>query len=79
MRNGSVFFGLILFGFGTCSFADNWQQCDSSNGEAYLPTNENSESAEVDLKADNAQLVKNGVSVFTGDVIVTRGAGIKSR
>ena len=73
MRNGSVFFGLILFGFGTCSFADNWQQCDSSNGETYLPTNENSESAEVDLKADNAQLVKNGISVFTGDVVVIRG------
>jgi LPS-assembly protein len=73
MRNGTIFIGVILFGYSAGSFADNWQQCDPANGVAFLPLVENSESTEVDLKANDAQLVENGTSVFTGDVVVTRG------
>ena len=74
MRKGSIFSGVILFGLGTTVSAElAWQQCEPIQDIGFLPYVENPEESEVDVKANDAQLVENGTSVFTGDVVVIRG------
>lgn len=50
----------------------DWQHCDLSADADFLPYVESPEDSEVDVKADNAQLVEDGTSVFTGNVEVSR-------
>lgn len=74
MRKGFIFSGVILFGLGTTVSAElAGQQCEFIQGTDFLPYVENPEESEVDVKANDAQLVENGTSVFTGDVVVIRG------
>ncbi|MBL1320708.1 MAG: LPS assembly protein LptD [Methylophaga sp.] len=74
MRKGFIFTGVILSGLSTITSAElAWQQCESIQDTGFLPYVENYDESEVDVKADDAQLVENGTSVFTGDVIVIRG------
>ena len=74
MRKGFIFSGVILFGLGTTVSAElAWQQCEPIQDIGFLPYVGNLEESEVDVKANDAQLVENGTSVFTGDVVVIRG------
>lgn len=74
MRNSFVFTSIILSSFSACVWGEsNWQQCESSATNGFLPYVENTEDAEIDVKANNAQLARDGSSVFTGDVVVTIG------
>ena len=73
MRNGFIFIGVILSSFSSLTLAElDWQQCEASD-DGFLPHVENTAGSEVDVKANDAQLVENGTSVFTGDVVVSRG------
>ncbi len=74
MRKGFILIGFIFFGFSVVVLAElNGQQCDSINNTNFLPPVKNPQETEVDVKADDAQLIENGISVFTGNVIVNRG------
>ena len=48
-------------------------RCDRPDTGFFLPSGLNPELSEVNVDADNAQIVENGTSVFTGDVEVLRG------
>jgi len=50
-----------------------WQHCDLTKNTGFLPYTPSTDQDLVDVHADNAQLVNNGTSVFTGNVIVRRG------
>jgi LPS-assembly protein len=74
MRKGFIFIGVTLSGLSTIASAElAWDQCESIQETDFLPYVENSGESEVDVKANDAQLVENGTSVFTGDVVVIRG------
>ena len=74
MRKSFIFIGVILFGFSSIVPAElAWEQCESTQGMDFLPQVENPGESEVDVKANDAQLVENGTSVFTGNVVVIRG------
>lgn len=74
MRSRLVFTSIILSSFSVCVLAEsNWQQCEPVTDHHFLPYVESTEEAEVDVKANNAQLVRDGTSVFSGDVVITRG------
>lgn len=49
-----------------------WPLCDISNDADFLPFVESTEETAMDVKADDAQLVDGGISVFTGNVVVNR-------
>ncbi|MFW5451443.1 MAG: LPS-assembly protein LptD [Methylophagaceae bacterium] len=51
----------------------DWQYCDIAVDADFLPYVANPEQTAVDVKADDAQLVEQGTSVFSGNVVVTRG------
>ncbi|OUR89812.1 organic solvent tolerance protein [Methylophaga sp. 42_8_T64] len=74
MRKLVVFSAVTLTCFSTMVTAAqaDWQHCDLSGDADFLPYSETSEDSEVDVKADNAQLVEDGTSVFTGNVEVNR-------
>ncbi len=73
MRKLIIFFTVILTCFSSLAAADvTWPLCDISSDADFLPHFESSEETPVDLKADDAQLIEDGVSVFTGNVIVSR-------
>lgn len=68
-----VFSAVTFSCFSTLVIAQSeWQHCDLTNGADFLPYIEGSEESDVDVKADNAQLVEDGTSVFTGNVEVNR-------
>ncbi|MEX1201503.1 MAG: LPS-assembly protein LptD [Methylophaga sp.] len=48
-------------------------RCDRPDADMFLPAGLNPELSEVNVDADDAQIVENGTSVFTGDVEVLRG------
>lgn len=48
-------------------------RCDRPDNDLFMPAGLNPELSEVIVDADNAQIVENGTSVFTGDVEVLRG------
>lgn len=48
-------------------------RCDRPDADTFLPAGLNPDLSEVNVDADNAQIVENGTSVFTGDVEVLRG------
>ncbi|MFW5427214.1 MAG: LPS-assembly protein LptD [Methylophagaceae bacterium] len=74
MRKGFIFIGVILSGLSTQTSAElAWQQCEPIQDTGFLPYVENPVESEVDVKANDAQLVENGISIFTGDVVVLRG------
>ncbi|MDH5357061.1 MAG: LPS assembly protein LptD [Gammaproteobacteria bacterium] len=74
MRKLIVFSAVSLTCYGSALMAEqNWQHCDVTGDADFLPFVANQEGSEVDVKADNAQLVDQGTSVFTGNVVVTRG------
>ncbi len=74
MRNSYLFIGVILCGFNTLVLAEsNWQQCELASSSDFLPYVADPEQSALDVKANDAQLVENGISVFTGDVVVSRG------
>lgn len=50
----------------------SWPLCDISSDADFLPYAESNEETAVDVKADDAQLVDGGISVFTGNVVVNR-------
>ena len=49
-----------------------WPLCDITSETDYLPYADHSVETPIDVKADQAELIENGVSVFTGDVFVNR-------
>jgi LPS-assembly protein len=74
MRKLVVFSEIALSCF--CSMVEaesDWQYCDITIDSEFLPPVENPEESKVDVKADNAQLIESGTSVFSGNVIVERG------
>ncbi len=74
MRKDFLLVGVVFYSLSTITSAElAWQQCQPSLGTDFLPYVENSSESEVDLKANDAQLIENGISVFTGDVVVMRG------
>lgn len=74
MRNRLVLTSIILSSFSAGVLAEsNWQQCESVVDNHFLPYAESTEEADVDIKANNAQLVRDGTSVFSGNVVITRG------
>lgn len=75
MRKLIVYSAATLSCFSPLAMADSgdWQLCPSSSDNEYLPYVTNPEQTATDVKADNAQLVEDGTSVFTGNVIVSRG------
>lgn len=74
MRKLMVFSAVTLSCFGSIASAESsWQHCDLLADADFLPYVASPEESEVDVKADNAQLVEDGTSVFTGNVEVTRG------
>jgi len=50
-----------------------WQYCDLSKNNGFLPHTETTDQDLLDVKAENAQLVGKGTSVFEGNVVVKRG------
>ncbi len=56
----------------TMAESSTWQQCGLSSGVDFMPKLETSPTGLVDVKADDAQLVEQGTSVFTGNVIITK-------
>ncbi len=73
MRKLIVFSAVTLSCFNSVMAAEpDWQHCNISADADFLAQSENSEESEVDVKADNAQLVEDGTSVFTGNVEVNR-------
>ncbi|MBE0440321.1 MAG: LPS assembly protein LptD [Gammaproteobacteria bacterium] len=75
MRKLIVYSAATLSCFSPLAMADSseWQLCHSASDNGYLAYVANPEQTATDLKADNAQLVDDGTSVFTGNVIVSRG------
>ena len=53
--------------------SSDWQHCDIAADADFLPHVANPEQTAVDVTADNAQLVEEGTSVFSGNVLVKRG------
>jgi LPS-assembly protein len=73
MRKLMVFSAVTFSCFSTLVTAQSdWQHCDLLNEADFLPYIESPEESEVDVKADNAQLIEDGTSVFTGNVEVNR-------
>jgi LPS-assembly protein len=73
MRKLMVFSAVTFSCFSTLVTAQSdWQHCDLLNEADFLSYIESPEESEVDVKADNAQLVEDGTSVFTGNVEVNR-------
>jgi LPS-assembly protein len=75
MRKLMFFSAVTLSCFTTLTSAQtetSWQHCNVLGDVDFLPYVETTEASEVDVKADDAQLVENGTSVFTGNVEVNR-------
>ncbi len=53
--------------------SSGWQHCDIAADTDFLPHVANPEQTAVDITADDAQLVEEGTSVFSGNVLVKRG------
>ncbi|NQY27513.1 MAG: LPS assembly protein LptD [Piscirickettsiaceae bacterium] len=74
MRKLILLSAVTLSCYGAIAVAEtSWQHCTSTNDVGFLPVITNQEGSEVDVKADNVQLVEDGTSVFTGNVEVMRG------
>ena len=74
MRKLIIFSAVTLSCFYSMVEAESdWQYCDITVDTGFLPFVANPEESAIDVKADNAQVVEDGTSVFTGDVIVERG------
>ena len=56
----------------TMAESSTWQQCGLSRGVDFMPKLEMNPTGLVDVKADDAQLVEQGTSVFTGNVIIVK-------
>ena len=56
----------------TMAESSTWQQCGLSRGVDFMPKVEMNPTGLVDVKADDAQLVEQGTSVFTGNVIIVK-------
>jgi LPS-assembly protein len=50
-----------------------WQHCDLTSNTGFLPTTQTTDQDLMDVRADSAQLVGKGTSVFEGNVVVKRG------
>jgi LPS-assembly protein len=76
MRKLIVFSAATLSCFGGVNVmaeVKTYELCHLSHESKFLPVSDTLDDGPVDVKANNAQLVNQGTSVFTGDVIVTRG------
>lgn len=77
MRKLMILTAGIYACYSPSSFAfDNYilpARCDRLDASIFMPAGLNPELSEVNVDADNAQIVENGTSVFTGDVEVLRG------
>jgi len=76
MRRLIAFSTLTLSCFSASVLAEQtqWQHCDLTRDVDFLPYVVPTENELVDVQADSAQLVGEGTSVFSGNVIVTRGS-----
>jgi LPS-assembly protein len=73
MRKLIIFSTVTLTCFSSLVCAElNWPLCSISNDAEFLPFVVESEQSPVDVKADAAQVVDQGVSVFTGNVVINR-------
>ena len=75
MRRLVGFSALTLSCLSASALADQieWQHCSLTKDVNFLPYVAPSDNELVDVQADNAQLVSEGTSVFSGSVVVTRG------
>ena len=75
MRKLIAFSTVTLTCFSAPVFAElnEWQHCDLARGVTFLPYVAPSNNELVDVQADSAQLVGEGTSIFSGNVVVTRG------
>lgn len=74
MRKLLIFFAITFSYFCSAEEAESdWQYCNIAIDAEFLPPVENPEESDIDVKADNAQFIEDGTSVFTGNVIVERG------
>lgn len=74
MRKLLVFSSMTLSCMSASVLAEQvmWQHCDINYQSDFLPYVAPDDKALVDVKADQAQLVGKGTSVFSGNVVVTR-------
>lgn len=75
MRNLIAILMVTLFCFNASVLAEQleWRHCDLTRDVDFLPYVAPSDNELVDVQADSAQFVNAGTSVFSGNVIVTRG------
>ncbi|PHS69173.1 MAG: organic solvent tolerance protein [Methylophaga sp.] len=74
MRKLMLFSAVIMSSYGAMVIAQsNVQQCYVDSSGDFLPYQVTQQETEVDIKADNVQLVEDGTSIFTGNVEVNRG------
>ena len=75
MRKLIAFSTVTLSCFSVPVFAElnEWQHCDLARGVTFLTYVAPSDNELVDVQADSAQLVGEGTSIFSGNVVVTRG------
>ncbi len=73
MRKLIILSSIILFPYSAATLAEKTTELCEFNNDEFLPAVANPEETVTDVRADSVQFVKEGTSVFTGDVEVTRG------
>jgi len=73
MRKLIIFSAITLIHFSPSSWADVTAEQCGFDSTGFLEKVDNAEESVIDVKADDVQLVNEGLSVFSGDVEVSRG------